>query len=419
MSLKNNTLWNLAGSGVPLLAAIFAIPYLLESLGTEGFGILALVWALIGYFSVFDFGVGRALTYELGKRAGSSAQTLAPIVRAGMALTLATGLAGAALVAMLAGPLSGRWLGIAVVWQPDAYLAFLIAAVGIVPTTVVSGLRGALEGLNRFRASNSSRAVLGALMFALPALAVALHGPQLWIAALYMVLARLLVALVMLFQLRLQLRGGNASAKDHFAMLLNYGVWVTVSGIIGPLMVVGDRFFVSAAVGAAMLAQYAIPQEGLQRLLLIPAALCGAWLPQLAAQSLAQVRTAYRLVFRRVALGMLLVCLLAGALAYPVLAWWLSPEFAKSAWPVALVLVLGIWLNSMALVPYTLMHALGQPKITALFHIFELLVYAGLLWVLTQRYGLVGAALAWTGRVALDLLLLVWASRKQLHHVPV
>jgi GT2 family glycosyltransferase len=33
-------------------------------------------------------------------------------------------------------------------------------------------------------------------------------------------------------------------------LLLNYGVWVTVTGIVGHLMVYGDRFFVSAAVGA-------------------------------------------------------------------------------------------------------------------------------------------------------------------------
>ena len=412
MSLKKNTLWNLAGSGVPLLAAVFAIPYLLQTLGAVGFGILALVWALIGYFSVFDFGVGRALTYELGKRTGSDAATLAPFVRAGVALTVLTGVAGAGLIALLAEPLSSRWLGITAPWQADARLAFLIAAVGIVPTTLVSGLRGALEGLDRFRASNTNRAVLGALMFALPALAVAIHGPQIWMAALYMVVARLMAALVMVCQVCPQLRGGMAIGKVHLSALLNYGVWVTVSGIVGPLMVVGDRFFVSAAVGAALLAQYAIPQEGLQRLLLIPAALCGAWLPQLAAQSLVQVRVAYGEVFRRVAFWMLAVCILAGMLAYPVLSWWLSPDFASSALPVVLVLTLGIWLNSMALVPYTVMHALGQPKTTAIFHLFELLVYAGLLWLLTRSYGLLGAALAWTGRVALDLLLLRLATAK-------
>jgi len=35
-----------------------------------------------------------------------------------------------------------------------------------------------------------------------------------------------------------------------------------------------------------------------------------------------------------------------------------------------------------------------------------------LLWVLTMQLGLLGAAIAWTSRVALDLLLLTWASKR-------
>ena len=63
MSLKRDTVYNLLGNGIPLLAAVGTIPYLLRVLGNEQFGLLTLLWALIGYFSLFDFGVGRALTY--------------------------------------------------------------------------------------------------------------------------------------------------------------------------------------------------------------------------------------------------------------------------------------------------------------------------------------------------------------------
>jgi len=65
VSLKKNTLWNLLGSGLPLIAAAACIRYCLQQLGKEAFGVLTLIWALIGYFSLFDFGAGRALTFEL------------------------------------------------------------------------------------------------------------------------------------------------------------------------------------------------------------------------------------------------------------------------------------------------------------------------------------------------------------------
>jgi O-antigen/teichoic acid export membrane protein len=60
--LAKNTLWNLLGSGAPLLVAFFAIPKLIAGLGMARFGVLTLAWVVIGYFSLFDLGLGRALT---------------------------------------------------------------------------------------------------------------------------------------------------------------------------------------------------------------------------------------------------------------------------------------------------------------------------------------------------------------------
>lgn len=412
MSLGRNTIWNLAGSGLPLIAAVAFIPYTLRELGNEAFGVLTLIWALIGYFSLFDLGVGRALTYEMSKlRAANALAEISPTLKAGLLLTAAAGMLGALIMVVLAPWLAQSWLKISLAWQHDAQLAFQIAAIGVVPTTITSGLRGALEGLERFAASNLNKIFLGFCMFVLPAFSVWLHGPILWIIALYLVAARLLVVLGGALQLRYHLSGASSHlASRYIKPLLSYGAWITVTGIVGPLMVYGDRFFVSAAVGAAQLPQYAIPQEGLQRLLLIPAALCGALLPQLAALQASDIKNVYHRNYKRVAVIMLGICVLAALFAYPLLALWLSPEFAQKALPIALILAVGIWFNSIALVPYTLLHANGNPKITALFHLAELVLYIMALYWLTAYLGLVGAALAWVGRALLDLILLHFAA---------
>src|SRR5437588_8528932 len=71
-ALAVNVLWNLIGQTAPLAVAVVAIPLLVRGLGTERFGILALAWSVMGYFSLFDFGLGRALTQlvaqELGRK---------------------------------------------------------------------------------------------------------------------------------------------------------------------------------------------------------------------------------------------------------------------------------------------------------------------------------------------------------------
>lgn len=417
MTLRRNTIWNLAGSGLPLIAATALIPFTLHRLGSEAFGVLTLIWALIGYFSLFDMGVGRALTYELSKlRVANNVSEISLTLKAGLLLTLAAGLLGATVMLILAPYLVTSWLKISPVLQQDAMLSFKIAAIGVIPTTITSGLRGALEGLGRFAESNLNKIFLGFCMFVLPAVSIVLHGNHLWVITMYLVSARLIVVLAAASQLHGFLVASSVGLiKNHLKPLVNYGVWVTVTGIIGPLMVYGDRFFVSAAVGTALLPLYAIPQEGLQRLLMIPAALCGALLPQLASLSPENAAATYQRNYKRVAVVMFGVCLLAALLAYPALAWWLSTEFAEKALPIVLILSVGIWLNSMALVPYTLMHANGNPKLTALFHLFELVLYALALWWLAKNFGLIGSAVAWVGRVGVDLILLHLAANKFLH----
>jgi O-antigen/teichoic acid export membrane protein len=426
MSLKKNTAWNLLGMGLPLIGAAAFIPYCLRQLGDEAFGVLTLIWALIGYFSLFDFGAGRALTYELAKlRSNQEWLSVASVLRAGLFLTGITGLIGAIIMLIAAPSLAQRWLNISPALQTDVLLAFQIAALGVIPTSVTSGVRGALEGMERFAASNLNKIILGFCMFCLPALSIALHGNHLWLIALYLVLARLIVTVFGIWQLRAFFRTNLLMSKElaqeppitrpmlsYMRGLISYGFWVTVSGIISPLMVYGDRFFVSAVVGADQLSSYAIPQEGLMRLLIVPIALCGALLPMFTA--LTDIDTlwqSYQKHFKRMALIMAALCGLLAISAYPFFSWWISPAFADKALPITLILALGTFFNAIALVPQTLLHSKGHTKITAQFHLVEALLYIAVLYFLSREFGLIGAAFAWVIRVVVDLGLLHMASQ--------
>ena len=70
--LARNTVWNLGGQVAPLVVAIFAIPPLIKGLGTDRFGVLTLAWVVIGYFSLFDLGLGRALTKLVAGQEGKT-----------------------------------------------------------------------------------------------------------------------------------------------------------------------------------------------------------------------------------------------------------------------------------------------------------------------------------------------------------
>src|SRR5690606_32763903 len=104
--LRTNIAYNLAGQGIPLLVALVAIPFVTRGLGPERFGVLALAWTFIGYFAVFDLGLGRSLTQRLAELLGEGREDEVPgLTWTGVLSTLLLGALGAVCVMLAAEPM--------------------------------------------------------------------------------------------------------------------------------------------------------------------------------------------------------------------------------------------------------------------------------------------------------------------------
>lgn len=67
--LARNTLLNFVGQALPLVAVV-TIPFIVRGLGIERFGLLSLAWVVLGYFTIFDLGLGRATTKYVAEALG-------------------------------------------------------------------------------------------------------------------------------------------------------------------------------------------------------------------------------------------------------------------------------------------------------------------------------------------------------------
>lgn len=102
--LAKNTIWNLIGQIGPALVAVVSIPIIIHQLGPDRFGILTLAWAVVGYFSLFDFGLGRAVTQLISQKLGSKEEMdLPPLIWTALMLLSGFGFLGA-LIAFLVSP---------------------------------------------------------------------------------------------------------------------------------------------------------------------------------------------------------------------------------------------------------------------------------------------------------------------------
>ncbi|MES2579470.1 MAG: flippase [Pseudomonadota bacterium] len=419
MSIKAHTIWNIAGSAVPLLVAAVAIPSLVHSLGVESFGILTLIWTLIGYFSLFDLGLGRAITHHVS----SKLQTvpMAEIINrinVGLIYALIAGLLGSVLILVLAEPLSSSWIKVSSNIQNQTYLAFIFSALAIPFVALSSGMKGVLEAFGQFDRVNVVRIFQGITTFALPILSVHIYGPNLGAIALLLGLSRVVVLLLYLLFISKHVGKHWLSSFGNLKFdlsLLKFGAWMTLSNIVSPLLIYLDRFVISSVMGGQVVAYYTVPFEILTRLLIIPGAMGSALFPKLTSEYHNESESVGQLLKNSlitITLVMTVLCLLVFMLYQPLVSWWISKEFADASSEVASFLVIGIWMNSIGFIIYTAVQAKVGAKQTALLHLTELALFIPMLYIFLVEMGIVGAAIAWTIRVSFDALGMFWLLKR-------
>jgi O-antigen/teichoic acid export membrane protein len=410
--LARNAFWNLVGSGAPMLVAIFCIPVLIRELGTDRFGVLTLAWAVIGYAGLFDLGLGRALTQLVASKLGAGEDKEVPtLVWTSLLMMLVLGLLGALVVDLLSPWLVHRALHVPIALQNETLKSFYLLGLSIPVVISTAGLRGLLEAQQHFGIINALRIPMGILSFVAPLLVLPFSKSLFPIVAV-LVVGRVIAWIAHLLVCLRVTTGLNACiAWDRAAVdpLLRFGGWMTVSNIVGPLMVTLDRFLIGAMLSVSAVAYYATPYEVVTKIWVVPSALVGVMFPAFSTTFVRDVNRTGLLFGRAVKiifLALFPVTLLIVAFAGDGLNLWLGADFAGHSARILQWLAAGVFVNSLALLPFSLVQGVGRPDVTAKLHLLELPVYALALWWLVARWGIEGAAIAWTARAIVDALAL-------------
>lgn len=408
MSIRRNTTYNLLGSAIPLAISLVTIPIYLGLIGEARYGVLAIAWLLLGYFGLFDLGLGRATAQRIAALRDGAAGERAQIFWTALTLNIGLGAIGGLLIWPIAAYFFGSVFKIEDTLRPEmqAAVPWLILAV---PMATLSGvLVGALQGRERFLELNLI-SVSGTVLFQLLPLAVAvLWGADLGLLLPAALFTRLLTLLLLFERCRRHVFHGQPATfvRARAGHLLRFGGWVTVSSFVSPMMVILDRFIIGALSGAKAVSYYTVPFQLGERSTLIANALTSALFPRLAAASPEEEQR-----LAKESLHVLLVAMtplvVAGILLLETfLAWWITPVFAQQSARVGQVILLGFWINSFAKIPYAQLQARGRPDLVAKCHLIEVLPYLGLLYLGLSTLGLVGAAAAFALRVLVDFGLL-------------
>jgi len=402
--LGRNVGYSLAGWVLPAIAALVAMPAAANRLGSDRFAILALAWGLAGWFSQFDFGIGRSLTKEAAARhaAGRDDEIPALVWSATAVLGGLAVVVGGSLW-VIAPALVTHVLDVPTALRIEAIAAARWMAVGVVPITLGPVSRAVLEARQQFRVATWLRVPLGVGSFLLPLLANDAAGAVAWVVASRTAywLATTLAAQVPL------------TRPSAVVALFRDSAWISLSAVISPLLVQGDRFALAALLPIAATGSYAAAQEVATKLAFFSIALQPVLFAAASAAYSADLRR-MRQLERQALLAtgavMAVPSLVLALFARPLLQWWMGGAFDPESAHVLPWMVGAVVVNALAQVPYAFLQAGKESRAVGLLHLAELPVFAAALAVAVPRWGMMGAAAVWGGRMLVDGAAMWWLS---------
>ena len=118
-TLKANFVINVLGALVPLAVSLVTVPIYMRHIGEARYGVLSIVWVLLGYFGFLDLGLARAAANALARLRDATQQERARVLVTTLALNLGLGLFGSLCLALFGSFLLGHVLTVPDALRPE------------------------------------------------------------------------------------------------------------------------------------------------------------------------------------------------------------------------------------------------------------------------------------------------------------
>jgi O-antigen/teichoic acid export membrane protein len=415
-SVGRNAVYNLIGSALPLALSLATVPVYLKLVGPDRYSVLAIAWLFLGYFGLFDLGLGRATAYRIAAQKDAPAED--------RAITFWT----ATLINPMIGVITGGILWGVSAWyfssvfkvdaalRPEILASVPLLALSVPIATLTGTLTGTLQGREQFLKINMISVTSTALFQILPLSIAWFHGPYLPLLLGSATLARLIAVAWLWWECHKEVGRGFRPriSRERFKDLIGYGGWVAISSLIGPLLVVSDRFVIGGVLGALAVTHYTVPFQLVQRIQIVPTAITQALMPRMSGSD-AAARERLGDMADRILEALLTPGLLVAILIFePAMRLWVGSALGGEMAPAGRVMIVAFWLFALSAVKITLLYSSGRPRAVTTAYAIEIPLYFAVLYAAMNGFALMGCAYALMFRCGMDLVVQGWLFEKKL-----
>lgn len=397
--LVRNSFFNLIGWVWLTLLTVFSVPYMVNKLGIETYGVLILVTTVMGYFAFLDIGLTESVVrYIAEAKANNDFEYLNRVVGSSLVFYLIIGGAGGSLLFLFADLLITKVFTISPALINDARFGIYLSSVGFAVNMLLGVLTKVTEGLQRFDVSNKMSIVIGTLNIGgnIFLLAVGFHIRALLIFNFVVSIIAVITALIVNKTIQPEISFFPSFSKEIFKKMTSFGVNTFVARIESFISTNINNFFVASLLGTGALTFFNIPFRLVGRINSIIYRLSFTLFP-MAAEFTAQGEKE-RLVQIYLKASRTLF-LLSSTVFIPIIFFskgiltvWLGREYAEQGWQVMALISAALYLTSLTMVPSLIANGIGNPRINTFFATVTLTVNTILVYPLTSKFGVIGSA---------------------------
>lgn len=399
-SLRANAIHNVLGWLLPAAVFFALTPIMIERLGVEGFGIVALVQAITGYMNVLNFGFSEAITKQVAEAWGRQDRAAAgQAAWVGFGLFAVFGALGAVVVMLASHWLAFDLLKVDAALRADTRTTLQIGAAVFFLQMLAEFYRGTAMGVQRFDIPNLCRILRIGLSAAF--ILVALHAGAGMPGVMWGTLAGLAVGLVVnaaWMERVLPLRRARGDLQPVWREVLHYSKHVFTMRLANIVSSRLGQLFLGTVSSAANVALYEVPVRVAETGSALLSRILQVFFPGFAAMDRAtESARIRRILLEANSLQLLAITpfFLGMALeGHTLLALWINPDFARQTSSIVLVVCLNYWLSSLTNMPSILALAFGMPDIVSKYSLIRMAVTLVVGYPLVNHFGLMGAALA-------------------------
>lgn len=405
--LVRNAFLNSWAQILPLFIYVFTIPYIVHGLGTERFGIFAIIKIVVDYFSVFDLGLGIATTKFTAEALGKGDDRKAAIIYwTSLVFVAFTGIIAATIFYLFAPALAISFLKVNPDLLTETKEAFAISSPLVFTILIKSVLNGVLEARQRFDLINSIK-IPYILVSSLIPVAVIYFG-----YGLRTVIVGLIAGEVA-FSIGLFLLSANIIRAHHIQFLdsgslksmLSFGGLLIIQKVTTWIMFNIHSVIIGSLLSVTAVTYFNIPYSLTSKIGIIGACITPVIFPALSvlcgidrekmlklfAQSLKYTAILY-------GLPTLIVILFARQ----IIVLWLGNDFQQSI-IVMRLLTIGMFLGGISWI-FSIPIQVTNPGFLTVLTLFQAPFYILATWYLTKIFGITGTACAWCLWVATSVI---------------